>query len=113
MRSISGIKNYLTSCQAFEEINETLAFPATINMDKETEPAVVCDDETSIQGQIRDNKNVQEQVIVYQEPPSSVQIEGQMREEPKEVIFEDDHKVAEEEPVYADDKQKYMHWHYR
>jgi hypothetical protein len=113
MRSISGIKNYLTSCQAFEEINETLAFPATINMDKETEPAVVCDDETSIQGQIRDNKNVQEQVIVNQEPPSSVQIEGQMREEPKEVIFEDDHKVAEEEPVYADDKQKYMHWHYR
>jgi hypothetical protein len=45
MRSISGIKNYLTSCQAFEEINETLAFPATINMDKETEPAVVSDDE--------------------------------------------------------------------
>jgi len=95
MRSISGIKNYLTSCQAFEEINETLAFPATINMDKETEPAVVSDDETSIQGQMSDETNVQEQVIMNQEPPSSNQIEkqegeGRMREEPKEVIFEDD-----------------------
>ena len=82
-------------------------------MNKETEPAVISDDETSIPGQASDETNVQEQVIVNQEPPSSVQIEGQMREEPKEVIFEDDHKVAEEEPVYADDKQKYMHWHYR
>jgi hypothetical protein len=95
MRSISGIKNYLTSCQAFEEINETLAFQATINMDKETEPAVVSDDETSIQGQMSDETNVQEQVIMNQEPPSSNQIEkqegeGRMREEPKEVIFEDD-----------------------
>jgi hypothetical protein len=50
---------------------------------------------------------------VDQEPPSSNQIEkqddeGQMREEPKEIIFEDDSKVDEEEPVYADDKQEYM-----
>jgi hypothetical protein len=118
MRSISGIRNYLTSCQAFEEMNETLAFPATINMDKETEPAVVSDDETSIPGQASDETNVQEQVIVNQEPPPSNQIEkqddeGQMREEPKEIIFEDDSKVDEEEPVYADDKQEYMHWHYK
>jgi len=109
MRSISGIKNYLTSCQAFEEINETLAFLATINLDKETEPAVVSDDETSIQDQVSDETSVQEQVIVNQEPPSSDQIEeqegvGQMMEEPKEIIFEDDPKVDEEESVYADDK---------
>jgi hypothetical protein len=36
-----------------------------------------------------------------------------MREEPKEIILEDDSKVDEEEPVYADDKQEYMHWHYK
>jgi hypothetical protein len=36
-----------------------------------------------------------------------------MREEPKEVILEDDPKVNEEKPVYADDKQEYMHWHYK
>jgi 23S rRNA-/tRNA-specific pseudouridylate synthase len=118
MRSISGIRNYLTSCQAFEEMNETLVFPATINMNKETEPAVISDDETSIPGQASDETNVQEQVIVNQEPPSSNQIEiqdneGQMRGEPKEIIFEDDSKVDEEEPVYADDKQEYMHWHYK
>jgi hypothetical protein len=118
MRSISGIRNYLTTCQAFEEMNETLAFPATINVDNETEPAVVSDDETSIPGQASNETNVQEQVKVNQEPPSSNQIEkqddeGRMREEPKEIIFEDDSKVDEEEPVYADDKQEYMHWHYK
>jgi len=62
MRSISGIRNYLNACLAFEEINETLAFPATISMDKETGPAVVFDTETSIQNQMSDEKNVQEQV---------------------------------------------------
>jgi len=87
MRSISGIRNYLTSCRAFEEINETLAFPATISMDEETRPAVVSDGETSIQNQMSDEKNVQEQVTGNQEPPSSDQVEkhkdeGQMREEP-------------------------------
>jgi hypothetical protein len=60
MRSISGIRNYLTSCQAFEEMNETLAFPATINMDKETQPAEVSDDETSISGQASKETNVQD-----------------------------------------------------
>jgi len=57
-------------------------------------------------------------MTVNQEPPPSNQIEEQndeeqMREEPKEIIFEDDSKVDEEEPVYADDKQEYMHWHYK
>ncbi len=69
MRSISGIKNYLTSCQAFEEMNETLAFPATINLDKETEPAVVSDDETSISGQASHETNVQRQMTVNQPMP--------------------------------------------
>ena len=36
-----------------------------------------------------------------------------MRGEPKEIIFEDDSKVDEEGPVYAVDKQEYMHWHYK
>ncbi len=57
-------------------------------------------------------------MTVNQEPPSSNQVEGQnneeqMREEPKEIIFEDDLNVDEEEPVYANDKQEYMHWHYK
>jgi hypothetical protein len=65
-----------------------------------------------------DKTNVQKQVIVNQEPPSSNQIEkqdgeGRMRGEPKEIIFEDDSKVDEEGPVYAFDKQEYMHWHYK
>jgi hypothetical protein len=96
MRSISRIENYLTSCQALR--NETLAFPATINMDKEAEPAVLSDDETSIQDQVNHETNFQEQVTVNQEPPLSDQVEkhkdeGRMREEPKEVIFEDNSKV--------------------
>jgi hypothetical protein len=57
-------------------MNETLAFPATINMDKETEPAVISDDDTSISGQAS-NENVREQVTVDQEPPSGNQIEKQ------------------------------------
>ena len=36
-----------------------------------------------------------------------------MRGEPKEIIFEDDSKVDEEGPVYAVDKQEYMHWYYK
>jgi hypothetical protein len=77
-------------------------------MDKETEPAVVSDDEASIQ----------EQVTVNQEPPSNdaseeKKNEEQMREEPKEITFVDDTQVDEEQPEYADDKQEYMHWHYK
>jgi hypothetical protein len=98
MRSVAGIKNYSTSCQAFEQIYETLAFPETINMDKEAEPTVVSDDEADIQ----------EQVIVAKELPSNdtseeQKDEEQMREEPKEIKFEDDTQVDEEQPVYADD----------
>jgi hypothetical protein len=78
MRSISRIRNYLTSCQAFEGLNETLEFPATINVDKEMEPAVVSDDETSISGQASNETNVQEQVTVNQEPPSGNQLKSRM-----------------------------------
>jgi trehalose-6-phosphatase len=41
------------------------------------------------------------------------QDEEQMREGLKEVTFQDDEQVDEESPVYADDKQEYMHWHFR
>ncbi len=66
-------------------------------MDKETEPAVVYDDETSIQ----------EQVTVNQEPPSNdaseeKKNEEQMREEPKEITFVDDTQVDEEQPEYQE-----------
>jgi hypothetical protein len=51
MRSITGIKNYLTACTAFEKEHETLAFPVTNHMDKFEKPATVTDDEASIQSQ--------------------------------------------------------------
>jgi hypothetical protein len=35
-----------------------------------------------------------------------------MREEQNEMNFEEDTHVREEYPIYADDKQEYMHWHY-
>jgi hypothetical protein len=51
MRSITGIKNYLTLCAAFEQEHETLAFPVTIVMDKDEKPAIVTNDEASVQSQ--------------------------------------------------------------
>jgi hypothetical protein len=37
VRSVTGIKNYLTTCQALDQETETIAFPATISTDDETE----------------------------------------------------------------------------
>jgi hypothetical protein len=36
IRSATGIKHYLTTCQAYEQSNETLAFPATISTNNDT-----------------------------------------------------------------------------
>jgi hypothetical protein len=36
-----------------------------------------------------------------------------MREKPVVVTFEEDTGVREKYPVYASDKQEYMHWHYK
>ncbi len=36
IRSAIGIRHYLTSCQAYEQENETLAFPATISTENDT-----------------------------------------------------------------------------
>jgi hypothetical protein len=37
MRSVTGIKNYITSCAAFDQEFDTLAYPAPISMDKSAE----------------------------------------------------------------------------
>jgi hypothetical protein len=104
MQSITGIKNYLTACTAFEQEHETLAFPASIDMDKDEEPAIVTDDEASIQSQEWNQPSNEEE----QEQDNDL---TQMREKPIEVTFEEDTDVREGYPVYASDKQDYMHWH--
>jgi hypothetical protein len=103
MRSITGIKNYFTACTAFEQEHETLAFPVTIDMDKFEKPAIVTDDEASIQSQELNQPSNEEE-----KEPKHDKI--QMREKPIEVTFEEDTDVREEYPVYDNDKQEYMHW---
>ncbi len=44
-------RNYLTACTAFEQEHETIAFPVTINTNEFEEPAIVTDDEASVQSQ--------------------------------------------------------------
>jgi len=106
MRSMTGIKNYLTACTAFEQEHETIAFPVTINTNEFEEPAIVTDDEANVQSQeLNQPSNDKE------EEPKHDQI--QMREKPIEVTFEEDTDVREEYPVYDNDKQEYMHWHYK
>jgi len=75
MRSMTGIKNYLTACTAFEQEHETIAFPVTINMNEFEEPVIVTDDEASVQSQeLNQTSNDKE------EEPKHDQI--QMREKP-------------------------------
>jgi len=66
MRSITGINNYITTCTAFEQEHETLAFPATIIMDKVEEPAIVTDDGASIQSQELNQPSNEEEHIRQQ-----------------------------------------------
>jgi hypothetical protein len=102
MRSITGIKTYLTTYTAFEQEHETLAFPATIVMDKDGEPAIATDDEASIQSQELNqpsNREEQEQIIDAKDNDLT-----QMREKPIEVTFEEYTDVREEYPVYASDR---------
>jgi hypothetical protein len=111
MRSITGIKNYLTACTAFEQEHEALAFLTKIIMDKDEEPTIVTDDEASVQSQELDqpsNGEEQDQTTDTKETELT-----QMRDKPIEVTFEEDTDVREEYPVYTSDKQEYMHWHYK
>jgi hypothetical protein len=104
MRSVAGIKNYLTSCRAFDQQCETIAFPATIWIDKELGPTAT-HDEMGDHGQPAMEQNL---------PSIGIQEQLQhMREEPTEIILEHDAHVEEEQPIYANDKQEYMHWHYK
>jgi hypothetical protein len=47
VRSASGIKKYLTACQAIDQEYTTLAYPATICMD--CQAAEITDNESSVQ----------------------------------------------------------------
>ena len=98
VRSASGIKRYLTACQAIDQENTTLAYPATICMD--CQAAEITDDESSVQ------------------MPEKLDVD-QMREEifkvkePETMILDEDTTVEEDSPTYSQDSQEYMHWHYR
>ncbi len=99
MRSVAGIKNYLTSCRAFDQQHETIAFPATTWIDKELGPTAT-----------HDEMSDHDQPAMEQNLPS-ISTQGQlqhMREEPREIILEYDTHVDEEQPIYANDKQEYM-----
>ncbi len=99
VRSVPGIKSYLTTCRALDQENEVIAFPATIGTDDDTELKATLNGEPQTPSQVN--------------APMEQQHVEQMREEPEEVVFTDDTQVDEESPMYADDKQEYMHWHYR
>jgi hypothetical protein len=93
VRSVPGIKSYLTTCRALDLEHEVIAFPATIGASDDEELETTIDDGS-------------------QTPSADTtkgQNEEQMREGLKEVTFQDDEQVNEESPVYADDKQEYMH----
>ncbi len=97
VRSVPGIKSYLTPCRALDQEHEVIAFPATIGASNDEELEATLNNEP-------------------QTPPVDTTMEQdmeQMREGLKEVTFQDDEQVDEESLVYADDKQEYMHWHYR
>jgi len=103
MRSVTGINTYLTSCTAYDQLYSVLAYPATISLEKESEPALITDDEASTQTPDFSPQDTQE-------PNTN---DEQMREEPKGIIYDEDTHVREEYPVYATDNQEYMHWHYK
>jgi hypothetical protein len=115
VRSASGIKQYLTSCQAIDEEFTILAYPATICMDCQI--AEVTDDEASVEAP-KVSQDKPEKTMVEVRPVTPREIE-QMREEifkdkeSESVLHDDDETIEEDFPTYAQDSQKYMHWHYR
>jgi hypothetical protein len=111
VRSAPGIKQYLTTCQAIDQENTTLAYPATICID--CQAAEITDDESS----------EEPSEISYKKPnkgirPVSPDVE-QLRQEifkdkEQETILQDeDTEVEEGFPTYSQDSQEYMHWHYK
>jgi len=86
IRSAPGIKNYLTSCEAYDHEHATLAYPATINIDEEAGI-----------NQQAPNDQMRE--------PTSHEIEP--------LLHDEDTSVEDEYPTYSQDSQEYMHWHYR
>jgi hypothetical protein len=111
VRSASGIKQYLTTCQALDQEYTTLAYPATICMDCQT--AYITGDESSIGTPEKTYKEPKEVTR-----PVTPDVE-QMREEifkdkEQETILQDEDVTVEEDyPTYSQDSQEYIHWHYR
>jgi hypothetical protein len=89
MRSATGIKKYITSCQAYEKEFETLAYPATISMEDQSSR------------------------IVNDENNTQTPIQPAITEIGIPIIQDEDVTIEEEYPTYAQDSQEYMHWHYR
>jgi hypothetical protein len=108
VRSASGIKQYLTSCQAIDQEFTTLAYPATIYMD--CQAAEVTDDEASVEApEISQNKSQKSMEGVRPVTPTEIE---QMREEifknkeSESILQDDDTTVEEDYPMYAQDSQE-------
>jgi hypothetical protein len=92
IRSATGIKYYLTTCQAYEQSNETLAFPATISTNND-----------DVEGTTNDHMPDLDQV---REPTNHTGNQVPL-------LYDEDISVDDEYPTYSQDSQEYMHWHYK
>jgi len=116
VRSSTGITQYLTACQAIDTECTTIAYPATICMDRQA--AEETDEETSV---IAPKKTAQQSLNKEMEGIKSVSSteEEQMREqifkdkESEPITYEEEDFEEEDLHTYAQDTQEYMHWHYR
>jgi len=96
VRSALRIKKYLTTCQAIDQVYTTLAYPATICMECQTD-------------EMKYNK-----ASVGGKRPETPDVE-QMRErifkdkEPETILQDEDTSVEEDSPTYSQDSQEYMH----
>ncbi len=92
IRSATGIKYYLTTCQEYEQSNETLAFPATIRTNDDDAEDTTSDHTPGLD-EVREPTNH----TGNQEP----------------LLYDEDTSVDDEYPTYSQDSQEYMHWHYK
>jgi hypothetical protein len=90
MRSVAGIQSYPTSCTAYDQEYETLAYPATIS---------TSDEAGETESHAHDEEQMRE---ITDQEASQVPI-----------LHDEDNHEEEEYSIFAHDSQEYMHWHYR
>jgi hypothetical protein len=71
---------------------DTLAFPSTIEMEKDKEPPII----TNVEASVQTTEVVQPSTTEDEQQPYTIEPDKQqMREEPKEVTFDEDTQVEE------------------